>query len=461
MRGDSGNQGKFKVGIAAAVAALALLGGIASTAPAKPKQAKTTTKRVTVRSNGKEVNADNDFGAVSANGRYVSFESVGRFTQGDSLGTEDVFVHDRKTGTTRRASVKSDGKQVPGGDAADSSISNDGRYVAFLADGALVANDTNGKVDVYVKDMQTGKVRRASVKSDGSELAFDSDHPAISGNGRYVAFDSEGPFVGVDTNNISDVFRHDMKTGKTSRVDVRFDGAQSVMDIYGFGASEDPSISADGNVVAYESTDSPMTPQTDYGFFGDKDVYARNIKLGTTVRVSLKADGSEANATNNQTNQYPAISGNGRFVAFSADGAGPFVPGDTNNLYDVYVKDLKTDGVSRVSLKSNGDESTGASGIDAPASISADGQRIAFESYGQLVPSDTSNVYRDIYVRDRKAKRTIRASITTKRKQVDGYSHQLPSISADGHWVGFSSQGKFTGSDAGVDFDVFERGPLR
>ena len=103
------------------------------------------------------------------------------------------------------------------------------------------------------------------------------------------------------------------------------------MDIYGFGASEDPSISADGNLIAYESTDSPMTPQTDYGFFGDTDVYARNVKQGTTVRVSLKADGSEANASNNQTNKYPAVSGNGRFVAFSADQAGAFVTGDTNN----------------------------------------------------------------------------------------------------------------------------------
>ena len=458
MRREMGHGGRLWIGLA--FAALLLAAGLATIATAKPHKPKTTTKRVSVRSNGSEVNADNDFGAVSGNGRFVTFESVGKFTKGDSVASEDVFRHDRKTGKTRRASLMSNGKPAPGGQANDSSISNNGRFVAFHAAGAFVPGDNNGKDDVYVKDMKTGKVRRASVRSDGSEIAYDSLHPAISGNGRFVVFDSEGPFVAADTNLISDVFRHDMKTGKTIRVDIRSDGTQSAKDIYGFGDSEDPSISADGNLVAYESTDSPMTPQGDYGFFGDTDVYARNVKKGTTVRVSLKADGSEANSTNNQTNRFPAVSGNAKFVAFSADEAGPFITGDTNNRWDVYVKNLASGAIARVSVKSNGDESNDNSGIDAPAAISGNGQRVAFESYAQLVPSDT-NTFRDIYIRDRKAKKTIRASITTKRKQVDGFSHQLPALSADGHWVAFSSQGKFTGGDSGVDFDVFERGPIR
>jgi Tol biopolymer transport system component len=451
----------YKPTFAAAVAVLVLAAGLASPALGKPHKAKTTTKRVSVRSNGTEVNADNDFGAVSGNGRFATFESVGKFTAGDDGFDDDVFIHDRTTGKTRRVSVKSNGKEVPGGSADDSSISTDGRYVAFLADGALVPSDANGKVDVYVKDTKTGKVKRASVKSNGSELADDSGAPAISGNGRYVAFDSEGPFVDVDSNGISDIFRHDMKTGKTSRVDVRFDGSQTADTITNFGAeSLNPSISFDGNVVAYQSIDDTMTADPDYDNKIDNDIFVRNIKQGKTTRASLKANGSEADPSGNQMNVFPAVSGNGRFVAFSADYYGSFVPGDTNNAYDVYVKDLKTGAISRVSLKSDGSQSPDPSGADAPAAISADGQRIAFESYGQLVPSD-SNVFRDIYLRDRKLKKTIRVSITSKNKQVDGYSHQLPAISADGHWVAFSSQGKFTGGDSGVDFDVFERGPLR
>jgi Tol biopolymer transport system component len=462
MRGEARHGRGRWIGIV--LAALLLAAGLAAIATAKPhKPQKTTTKRASVRSNGSEVNADNDFGAISGNGRFVTFESVGKFTRGDSIASEDVFRRDRKTGKTRRVSLKSNGKQVPGGGADDSVISSSGRYVAFHGEGAFVAGDNNGQDDVYVKNMKTGKVRRASVRSDGSEIAYASLHPAISGNGRFVAFDSEGPFVGADTNGISDVFRHDMKTGKTIRVDIRSDGTQTEYTPgVNFGAdSEEPSISGDGNLVAYESIDDTMTADPDYDNQIDTDIFVRNVKKGTTTRVSLEADGSEANATNNQTNRYPAVSGNGRFVAFSADTAGSYVTGDTNNRFDVYVKNLVSGAIGRVSLKTNGDEALDNSGADAPPAISANGQRVAFESYGQLVPSDTSNVYRDVYIRDRKAKKTIRASVTTKRKQVDGYSHQLPVLSADGRWIAFSTQGEFTGGDSGVDFDVFERGPIR
>ena len=194
MSGEKRHGGGVRVGLA--LAALLFVAGLATIAMAKPHRPKTTTKRVTLRSNGSEVNSDNDFGAISGNGRFVTFESVGRFTKGDSPASEDVFRHDRKTGKTRRVSLKSNGKQVPGGEANDSSISNSGRFVAFHAAGAFVPGDTNNTDDVYVKDMKTGRVRRASVRSDGSELPYNSLDPAISGNGRYVVFDSDGPFVG-------------------------------------------------------------------------------------------------------------------------------------------------------------------------------------------------------------------------------------------------------------------------
>ncbi len=442
------------------LAALLLAAGLAAIAAAKPHKPKTTTKRISVRSNRSEVNADNDFGAISANGRFVTFESVGKFTKGDSIATEDVFRHDRKTGKTRRVSLKSNGRQVPGGGANDSAISGNGRYVAFHAEGAFVPGDTNGRDDVYVKDMKTGKVRRASIRSDGSELAYDSLHPAISGNGRFVAFDSEGPFVGADTNTISDVFRHDMKTGKTIRVDIRSDGTQTeYTPAINFGAdSEEPSISGDGNLIAYESIDDTMTAEPDYDNKIDTDVFVRNVRQGKTLRASIKPNGTEAAGAANQNNSFSAISGNGRFVAFTADEFGDFVPGDTNNTFDVYVKDLRTGAIGRVSVKSDGSQSPDPSG--GPTSVSGNGNRVAFESNAQLVPGDSSGMLRDVYIRDRKAKRTIRASVTTKRKEVLA-DHQLPALSADGHWLAFSSMGKLTAGDSGMDFDVFERGPIR
>jgi len=266
--------------------------------------------------------------------------------------------------------------------------------------------------------------------------------------------------VGADTNGLSDVFRRDLKTGQTVRVSIRSNGSQTADDGFGFGASTDASISADGNVVAFESTDDQLTADPDYDNKGDSDVFVRNLSQGTTVRASLKADGSEADPLGNQSNSLPVISGNGRFVAFTADIYGKFVAEDSNNAFDVYLKDLQNGAVGRLSVRSDGQEVPFASGQDAPAAISANGRYVAFESYGPLVASDT-NPSRDVYLRDRVKTTTRRVSITTRGKQVTGSNHQLPAISADGHWVAFSSLGKFSAGDSGTDFDVFERGPLR
>ena len=135
-----------------------------------------------------------------------------KFTGGDSGVDDDVFVHDRKTGKTARASVKSNGKEAASPADSDScSLSADGRLVAFLSDGALVGGDTNGYQDVYVHNMDSGKTTRVSVKSDGSQVFADSQDPRISANGRYVAWDSDGAFSGADVNGYLDVYRHDLK----------------------------------------------------------------------------------------------------------------------------------------------------------------------------------------------------------------------------------------------------------
>jgi Tol biopolymer transport system component len=132
-----------------------------------------------------------------------------------------------------------------------------------------------------------------------------------------------------------------------------------------------------------------------------------------------------------------------------------------NGENDVYVHDLKTGKTSRVSVTSSGDElnTVGGSGADAPASISGNGRYVAFESYAPLVSGDSNDV-RDIYVHDRKTQKTRRVSLRSNGEEVGTYGHQLPSISKDGRWIAFSSLGEFTGGDSGVDFDVFERGPL-
>ena len=125
------------------------------------------------------------------------------------------------------------------------SISADGRFVAFTSDAALSPGDTNGALDVYVHDFQTGSTQRMSLTSAGKQVLADSQNPSISANGRYVAFQSDGALTLGDTNGVTDVYVRNRLTGKTRRVSLRVGQAQPTED------STDPSISADGRYVAF------------------------------------------------------------------------------------------------------------------------------------------------------------------------------------------------------------------
>jgi Tol biopolymer transport system component len=427
---------------------IALIAVTASTAWAvTPK-----TKRVTLKSNGDEVNADADNPATSGNGRFVAFESVGKFTGGDAGTDADVFVTDRRTGKTKRMSVKSNGKEVNSGDGSEnSSISADGRFIAFASDAALTNGDTNGMLDVFVHDRKTGRTTRVSVTSSEQQVLADSEDPAISANGRFVAFDSDGQFSGGDGNGMVDVYERDCKTGKTKRISVDSNGQGVLAD------SDSPAVSADGRFVAFES-DGQLTAQTDYGPFPllDSDIFLRDTKTRKTTRMSLKSNGDEVSTSAQVPSRDPAISADGRFVTFRTGGA--FVPGDANGLEDVYVHNRQTGKTQLVSVTSNGTPGNAPSGIAAPATLSANGRFIAFESNADLVGSD-GNGYRDVYLRDRKAGKTKRISVKSNGGAVDA-NHQEPAISGDGRFVAFASLGAFTGGDSGNDFDVFMRGPL-
>jgi hypothetical protein len=184
--------------------------------------------------------------------RLQAFGKVDSAT-GDSLNP--VHPLSPATGTTTRVSVASDGTQGDGG-SLSATISADGRYVAFWSvAGNLVSGDTNGKRDVFVHDRQTGQTTRVSVASDGGQGNSSSQDSSISADGRYVAFDSNAHnLVPDDTNYSYDVFVHDCQTGQTSRVSVASDGTQ------GNRYSTDPSISADGRHVAFDSRASNLVP---------------------------------------------------------------------------------------------------------------------------------------------------------------------------------------------------------
>jgi len=350
------------------------------------------TTRVSVASDGTQGDCNSDFPSLSANGRYVAFDScASNLVSGDSNGFVDTFVHDRATGQTTLVSVASDGTQGNDSSSSHVSISDTGRYVAFQSFASnLVSGDTNNTLDVFVHDRQTGQTTRVSVASDGSQGNGLSAHPSLSANGRYVAFASSASnLVSGDTNGAEDVFVHDRKTGRTTLVSVASDGTQ------GNGESAFPSISDTGRYVAFFSSASNLV-SGDTNFASD--IFVHDRQTGQTTRVSVASDGTQAN----DGSGVLSLSANGRYVAFESV-ASNLVSGDTNNSQDIFVHDLKMGQTTRVTVASNGTQGNGDSFDPYPFSLSANGRYVAFESVATNLVSGDTNGVTDIFVHDRQS----------------------------------------------------------
>jgi len=404
-----------------------------------------TTERVSVDSTGNEGNGDSVSPTISGDGRYVAFSSwASNLVPSDTNYSDDVFVHDRQTGATERVSVDSAGGQS-NGDSGWPVISGDGRYVAFGSGASnLISGDTSGLWDVFVHDRQTGATERVSVDSAGNQASGTypgSLGPAISRDGRYVAFESRATnLVPDDTNGTQDVFVHDRQTGITERVSVDNTGNQ------GDGWSQRSAISADGRYVAFMSMASNLVPDDTNG--GD-DIFVHDRQTGITERVSVDSSGNQGN----DGSFSPAVSGDGRYVALESR-ASNLVPDDTNGGDDIFVHDRQTGITERVSVDSSGNQ--GNDGSFSPA-VSGDGRYVAFESRASnLVPCD-ANGDGDVFVHDRQAGGTERLSVDSAGSQGD-YQSLWPAISADGRYVAFmSGASNLVPGDANCWSDVFVR----
>ncbi|NJK69236.1 MAG: hypothetical protein HC941_24380 [Microcoleus sp. SU_5_3] len=217
-----------------------------------------------------------------------------------------------------------------------------------------------------------------STNSAGEIANAASLFPSISGNGRFVAFDSTATnFATDDTNNAADIFWRDLSNNTTIRISLSAIGEQ------GNGISSLPAISNNGQLVAFQSLASNLvTGDTN----NRADIFLRDVQANTTTRVSAWATGEQGNGNSVSA---PAISGTGRFVAFVSDSSN-LVPGDANNLPDVFMRDLQANTIARASADAAGEV---ANGISLLPAISNDGKRVAFYSLASnLVPGDTNNV---------------------------------------------------------------------
>jgi len=293
--------------------------------------------------------------------------------------------------------VDSSGRQANAA-SNGSSISADGRKVVFQSVASdLVVGDTNMRQDVFVHDLTTGETIRVSVANDGSQANGSSgsdgwgNAPAISADGRFVVFESTATnLVPNDTNGTRDIFIRDTANGTTRLVSVASNGAQ------GNAASSIPSVSAKGNLVAFQSYASNLTPNDTNASW---DIFVRNLETGTTTRVST----SETGAEGNQGSYAPVISADGRWVAFTS-WANNLVPGDTNDRGDIFLRDIVKGSLSLISATPEGAVGGSISGFDSiynlrGIALSPDARHIAFQSWApDLVADDTNNVV-DIFVR--------------------------------------------------------------
>jgi Tol biopolymer transport system component len=380
--------------------------------------------------------------AISADGRFVAFDSdADNLVPGDTNRHSDVFIRDRQTGITERLSVGRRGVQG-NSYSENAAISANGRFVAFYSAATnLVPGDTNGFVDVFVRDRKTGATQRVSLGRASVQGDFGSYDVAISADGRFVAFTSDATnLVPGDTNRVPDVFVRDRATGTTQRVSVGPGGVQ------GDFASFSPTISANGRFVAFFSAATKLVPGDTNGV---DDVFIRDCKTGVTQRVSL----GRGRVQGDFGSYIPAISADGRFVAFSSD-ATNLVPGDTNGVLDAFVRDRQGGTTRRVSLGSAGIQRKSGGAV---SSISADGRFVVFVSVAtKLVPGDTNSVD-DVFIRDRQMGVTRRVSVGQGGVQANGSSDRA-AISADGRFVAFLSRAtNLVPGDTNSADDVFVR----
>jgi Tol biopolymer transport system component len=410
-------------------------------------------ERVSLADDGSESQGWSPYSSVSADGRYVAFNSTAsNLVPGDTNNQEDLFVRDRKNGRTIRVNVASDGTEANGQSFAPN-ISANGRFAAFVSFASNLVPGASG-IHVYVHDLKTRTTEVADVNGDeviGNGYAFS---PAISEDGRFVAFESTASnLVSNDTNGTAsattDVFVRDRVAGTTERVSVSTDGRESD------GNSKYPSISADGRFVAFQSEATTLVVP-DLNAAQDPlfrtDVFVHDRQNHTTELASVTSDEMQGAGMGG----FPQLSADGRYVAFIGTMSN-LVPNDGNRVMDVFVRDRQLGITERVSVSSSGAEGNNSS---LAPSISADGRFVVFGSDATNLVAGDANGTHDSFIHDRSTGSTERLSVTSAGTEVPGQAI-TPKITPDGRHVAFGSFGPLLPEDGNSNFDVYlvDRGP--
>ncbi len=445
-----------KQGVLLSTAVIAAASLAAPAAAISPAVQTVRTARVSVDSRelqGNDISGRSARPALNADGTVIAFDSIAdNLVTGDTNQSDDVFVRNRTTGRTHRVSVSSTGVQA-NGTSSRPDVSNDGRYVVFDSSASnLVPGDTNNRTDVFMHDRMTGETTLVSQSSSGQQGNDSSFSPVISGNGHLVAFTTNATNLTRRPTNGAIVIRN-LLTGRTSIGSFRLDGTAA--------PAASPSLSANGRYLAFAS----FVPDVVAGDTNDAfDVFVRDRRLGITTRVSVDSEGAEAQGGGSFE---PSLSADGHEVAFASE-ATNLVADDTNGVQDIFAHDMSNGTTQRVSVASDGSQADGQS--DGPGirggstfgpDISADGTKVAFDSIATNLVADDSNICTyspggqsfpepgecpDVFVRDLSVGTTVRVSVSTAGAQEDDASTD-PAISANGLRVAFFSAAAFVTDD--------------
>ncbi|MGH7291066.1 MAG: TolB family protein, partial [Myxococcota bacterium] len=349
---------------------------------------------------------------------------------GDSDGFTDVYLYDRGTDQTTRVSVGLDGEPPNGPSQAQRfrpSIDADCSCVAFSSDASnLVANDTNGRTDAFVRNLDAATTLLVSNGIGGAPANGASSFTSVTADCAQVAFHSVASnLVDGDSNMTSDVFSYDIPTGETTLVSVGPGGVQ------GNGPSITPSYSADGRCIAFASGATNLIAGVS-DTNNTLDIYVSCDGV-VTCRASVNSAGVEANSMS----FLPALSADGSIVAFKSN-ATNLVSDDRNQSADVFVHSCVTGQTERVSV---GDQGQEGNDIAIPPSISGSGRFVAFGSFASnLLAGVSTNGNSQVYVRDLEKDTTILVSSSVDGLPGNGPVPDIPpSISQDGGWVAFQS----------------------
>jgi dipeptidyl aminopeptidase/acylaminoacyl peptidase len=407
---------RFAIATAALILAPAVLGAVTGS----PVQASTGAPpvRVSVTADGSQPNGQSWDPQLSADGRYVTFNSYAtNLGPAVTSGVYNVYVRDTVANTTKALAVAADG--TAGNRLSEfATISADGRYIAFSSESTNLPPTPTSWVhnsQVYLYDQTTGELTRVSSPTNGREASRESLQPMISADGRFITYSSHASnLVPGDTNNKQDIFLYDIATKTNTRISPN----------QANGASFWPTISPDGRYIGYMSYATNLVPGDTNA---NSDLFVYDREAGTTTRINVTSAGRQSSGVGLAIASFSA---DGRLITYH-DSSPNLVPGDTNQENDAFLYDQNTRTTTRISTGPGGVQADGQSLVPR---ITGDGSQVVYWSNAtNLVPGDTNGTY-DTFLYDTRNRTTRIVSQAADGAQGNAQSASA-SITPDGKLI--------------------------